>query len=200
MLDVSGCGTRDGVVEAAALAANTLLGLAQNNLVANQMENMWNTRQPKAWFGRWNEQRYPDVIFKMVAIETFGHYKYDCTCSRGSSRTYAYVTPSVDDKLINLCPRFFSSPTNGYDSQAGILIHEASHLRAGTKDVVYGRILCRLLAMFIPSWAINNADTYEYFAETPWTGVATKSFISVGRLAEYFSGWVSSLTGALVYW
>ncbi|KAG9095421.1 hypothetical protein FRC06_009815 [Ceratobasidium sp. 370] len=74
MLDINNCPQAD-VVTAAALAADTLLGLAQNNVVANQMENSWNQRQPRTWFGRWNEQRAPEVIFKMVAIETFSNYR-----------------------------------------------------------------------------------------------------------------------------
>ncbi|KAG8744222.1 hypothetical protein FRC10_010584 [Ceratobasidium sp. 414] len=127
MYDISNC-PQDDVVTAAAQAANTLLGLAQNNVVANQIENTWNMRQPKTWFGRWSQQRALDVISSLVAIDTFDNYKYDCTCSRGSPQTYAYVIRSQDPDLINLCPKFFSSLTNGYSlwklKPAGTLIHE----------------------------------------------------------------------------
>ncbi|MCB1560113.1 MAG: hypothetical protein KDI75_03295 [Xanthomonadales bacterium] len=42
---------------------------------------------------------------------------------------------------------------------------------ADTDDVVYGRLECQNLAGSDPSNAINNADSWKYFAEnTPFRG------------------------------
>jgi peptidyl-Lys metalloendopeptidase len=54
----------------------------------------------------------------------------------------------------------------GFDNRWGILIHEASHLAAGTQDFVYGPRAALLLAKQDPERAALNADNYEYFVES----------------------------------
>jgi RHS repeat-associated protein len=62
---------------------------------------------------------------------------------------------------IVLGPQFFKAPVTGRDSQAGTIVHELSHIVAGTYDFGYGTAVYALSA----DQAANNADTYEYYAE-----------------------------------
>ncbi|KAG8685920.1 hypothetical protein FRC08_012841, partial [Ceratobasidium sp. 394] len=127
-------------------------------------------------------------------------YKYDCVCKKGDpDRTFAYVNRGEDSELINLCPRFFTALTTGYNSQAGTLVHEASHLMARTRDVKYGVENCTKLALEDPGAAVNNADSYEYLTETAWP-TALESPSPSKQLVEYLSEFISSLVTAVPYW
>ncbi|HXC38409.1 MAG TPA: M35 family metallo-endopeptidase [Burkholderiales bacterium] len=83
---------------------------------------------------------------------------------------YAFVNPSVPG-VINLQPLYWTAPPVGDNSQAGIVVHEVSHLRAGTdkdetrygKEVYGKKALDR--AKTDPEWAVQNADNYEYYVE-----------------------------------
>ena len=68
---------------------------------------------------------------------------------------------------VYLCGAFWNAPPTGTDSQAGTLIHEASHFtdNGGTQDYAYGQDACMDLASSDPATAILNADSHEYFAE-----------------------------------
>jgi peptidyl-Lys metalloendopeptidase len=55
---------------------------------------------------------------------------------------------------------------DGTDSRWGILIHEASHLAANTRDHAYRPTGALRLAKDNPARAAENADNYEYFVET----------------------------------
>ncbi|MGG5822159.1 M35 family metallopeptidase [Falsiroseomonas sp. HW251] len=68
--------------------------------------------------------------------------------------------------LLGLCPAFFRASLTGFDSRWGILVHEVSHLVAGTRDHAYGRRAALALATNEPGRAAENADNYEYFVET----------------------------------
>ncbi len=90
--------------------------------------------------------------------------------------TYAYVFSDAA-YLINLCPPFFQQPTmkdlrpetergnNG--TRAGTLIHELSHFLvvAETEDHCYSRTECSEMAERDSGRALDNADSYQYFAE-----------------------------------
>ena len=41
---------------------------------------------------------------------------------------------SVPRSIIGLCPAFFRARMEGFDTRWGVLVHEASHLAAGTQD------------------------------------------------------------------
>jgi peptidyl-Lys metalloendopeptidase len=68
--------------------------------------------------------------------------------------------------LLGLCPAFFRASLTGFDSRWGILVHEVTHLAAGTRDHAYGRRAAAVLAKDEPERAAQNADNYEYFLET----------------------------------
>lgn len=76
----------------------------------------------------------------------------------------AYTSPAR--RLLGLCPAFFRAGARGFDTHWGVLIHEASHLVAGTRDHAYGPQAAAILAKEDPDRAAENADNYEYFVET----------------------------------
>ena len=70
------------------------------------------------------------------------------------------------DMVLGLCPPYFRARMDGTDSRWGILIHEASHLAANTRDHAYRPNGALVLAKENPARAAENADNYEYFVET----------------------------------
>ncbi|HYF08852.1 MAG TPA: M35 family metallopeptidase [Acetobacteraceae bacterium] len=82
------------------------------------------------------------------------------TCARGQM-AYARTTVS----LLGVCPPFFRAGWEGQDNRWGILIHEVSHIAAGTQDFAYQPRGAQALAKEDPSRAARNADNYEYFVE-----------------------------------
>ncbi|MBQ4845934.1 M35 family metallo-endopeptidase [Pseudoalteromonas sp. MMG005] len=89
---------------------------------------------------------------------------FDCGCT--SSGTFAYVYPNQPYKVY-FCGAFWNASRTGTDSQAGTIIHEVSHFNAvaGTDDHAYGHYGAKNLAISNVRKAIENADSYEYFAE-----------------------------------
>lgn len=70
------------------------------------------------------------------------------------------------DLVLGVCPPFFRARMDGTDNRWGILIHEASHLAANTRDHVYRPNGALALAKEDGLRASENADNYEYFVET----------------------------------
>jgi hypothetical protein len=68
-------------------------------------------------------------------------------------------------RTVMLCPLFFNARNDGADSRPGIIVHEMTHLAAGTGDMAYGRSAALALARKEPDRAALNADNYEYFVE-----------------------------------
>lgn len=73
----------------------------------------------------------------------------------------------ISDSTIWLCPPFWELSISGDDSQGGALIHEATHFIdiGDTNDIAGGLDECKDLAEEDPDGAINNGDSYEFFAE-----------------------------------
>lgn len=119
------------------------------------------------WFGTDEPQRRAFVtsVLNNLHNNDFTTFVYDCsTCTNPS--LFAYVYPDQFG-VVYLCPIFWKIDLAGADSQAGTLIHEASHflVNGGTQDHEYGQEDCMELARTKPQDAITNADNYEYFAE-----------------------------------
>lgn len=87
---------------------------------------------------------------------------------------FASVNPT-GGYLVKLGALFFRTPETGFDSQAGVVIHEFSHFLlagGGTIDTdssgnhIYGTEKVRELAKKKPADAQLLADAYEYLAES----------------------------------
>ena len=125
-----------------------------------------NARRYTKWFGSYTASRYDKVEgnFLKISDALFRQtITFDCGCHENY---YAYVYPS-DPYKIYLCNQFWRAPLSGTDSQMGTIVHEMSHFYvvADTDDHAYGQSSCEALAINNPSAAIDNADSYKYFAE-----------------------------------
>jgi len=82
-------------------------------------------------------------------------------CPRGR---FAYTM--TQSGAMGFCELFFRARQDGFDTAAGIVIHEVSHAAARTVDVAYSVRGAAVLAKDNPAGAATNADNYEYFVES----------------------------------
>ncbi len=135
----------------------------------------------RTWFGNWDAQRSKEVRNTISALKNHirtSKITYVCEQSGSAScrgNTYAYVYPD-DSSTIYLCPPYFDLPqlsdatfleVFNSGTRAGTIIHEMSHyVEVGdTNDSCYNRDVCSAFARTSPGRAVNNADSYQYFAE-----------------------------------
>ncbi len=139
---------------------------------SNAVALAWNAsmRPPDSlyttWFGRYNPNRYSYVManysrvyYSMWADQyTIDYTGTGCT----SSNLIAYTKPGTRE--IYLCQAFWTLPMSGLDSKIETLIHEDTHVMAGTFDTRYGITNCEALAKSNPFAAVHNADNYGFYA------------------------------------
>lgn len=82
-------------------------------------------------------------------------------CPRGR---FAYTM--TQSGAMGFCELFFRARQDGFDTAAGIVIHEVSHAAARTRDIAYSIRGAAVLAKEDPASAATNADNYEYFVES----------------------------------
>ena len=76
-------------------------------------------------------------------------------------------TYRIDEgQVFGACPPFFLARMDGTGTRWGILVHEATHFAAETRDHAYGRNDSLALARTDGMRAAENADSYRYFVET----------------------------------
>lgn len=122
--------------------------------------------QFQRWFGAYDPRRVLWVreTFRSIARELGGPIPVGVDSRR---RVYAYVLRN-GQKKIYLGGLFWKrAGSAGYNSRPGVLIHELAHLvRSAVADQEYGTRESEELAKRTPERAVQNADSYEYFAET----------------------------------
>jgi len=144
--------------------------------------NVTDSDEYRRWFGKYTVASAERVRANFKSIFTAirsGRVTVACDpvtpdgCENG---TYAWVY-NDEPYLLHLCPPFFTLPTmaelnpDNEDSEngtrEGTIIHEISHFRrvAGTDDNCYSRDECAELADNDVSAVLENADSYQYFAE-----------------------------------
>ncbi|GIE78012.1 peptidase M35 [Actinoplanes philippinensis] len=144
-----------------------------NAATYSQKSQTWLAANPSGggayttWFGTYSSSRFTRVTSaysKITSELTSKTLTLDCTSNEDY---YAYVYPD-QPYVIYLCNAFWTAPATGTDSKAGTLIHESSHftVNGGTDDHAYGQTAARQLAASNPANAVDNADNYEYFAES----------------------------------
>jgi hypothetical protein len=110
---------------------------------------------------------------------------------------FAFVYPT-NPYMVYVCGGFWSAALTGTDSRAGTLIHEITHFTvvAGTDDYAYGQSAAMALAVSNANQAVDNADSYEYFAEnTPVTTDNAPAY-TIDALALDFGTQLLGTTGA----
>ncbi|KAF8723459.1 hypothetical protein AX14_009243 [Amanita brunnescens Koide BX004] len=134
----------------------------------------------ETWFGAYVES------LKMTVTSVYSNIeggpmraRYDLTtCTDESS--YAYVVSDDPTRTIYLCPMFWKAPLVGINSQAGTIVHELTHFKdyGNTWDWAYGVVNCKALAIAARHLTVQNADSYEYFAEVMGSNTASGVFFS----------------------
>ena len=164
----NGCDARQQqqLVEATS-AAETITGEALRSLLELSVAERPGSPRYTAWFGAHDATRYAlvaDNFARILDSLADATLNYDCTCDEPG--VYAFVRP-INLHDVFLCPTFFAVSVLGTDSRAGTLVHELSHFTAlaGTDDHAYGQDAAAVLAGTDPTLAVDNADSYEYFAE-----------------------------------
>ena len=121
----------------------------------------------RSWFGTFDTGGYATALRHFQSIRSvFADHTitFDCACLPEHQSAYAYVFP-WEAYTIHVCNAFWRAPAKWEDSKGGTLIHESSHfaVNGGTDDHVYGRSGAK--SSIEPHNAVDNADSYEYFAE-----------------------------------
>ena len=88
-----------------------------------------------------------------------------CGTAESCGNRPIFAIANLTRRSVMLCPLFFNAQNEGADSRPGVMVHEMSHLAAGTGDMAYGRSAALALARKEPDRAALNADNYEYFVE-----------------------------------
>jgi peptidyl-Lys metalloendopeptidase len=136
----------------------------------------------ETWFGKFTSQNSELVrsnLKSIVSAIRTGSVTAVCDsvgpdgCEAG---TFAWVYPDEPFE-VHFCPQFFEMPSmtdyrpgaakdeNG--TREGTVVHEISHFQraASTDDNCYARDVCADMAIRSPQDAVENADSYQYFAE-----------------------------------
>ncbi|KAF9558382.1 deuterolysin M35 metalloprotease, partial [Agrocybe pediades] len=155
------------VIQNAIVAATALVDDAAACLQPMQLPSPRYT----TWFGAWDATRKMLVPkrFSQIQTNSFAEFLYDCSTSTELD-IMAYVDPmSIFGKIMMyLGNAFWNCPVVGTNSQAGTIIHEASHFifNGATYDFAYGHDRCRALTLkYGPNIAVMNADSLQFFAE-----------------------------------
>lgn len=88
-----------------------------------------------------------------------------CGTAEACGNRPVFAIANLTRRTVMLCPMFFQARNEGADSRPGVIVHEMTHLAAGTGDMAYGRSAALALARKEPDRAALNADNYEYFVE-----------------------------------
>lgn len=159
-------------------ATEEITNVARNDLASLVGDARLNSPRYRNWFGEYSSERFQTVLNTFNSASNVlanERIEFDCRCDEAG--LYAYVFPS-DPYRIYPCPNFWAATLTGTDSRAGTVLHELTHFPSinGTDDFEYGKTSVALLASTNPDQAVNNADSYEYFAEnTP--GLAISNFL-----------------------
>ena len=142
------------------------------------------------WFGAYDAGRWTHVqttfaaVGALLAADVVRVTCGDPACGGG---TYSFVYPTDPTHRFYACDLFWTAPATGADSKAGTLVHEYTHFDdvAATEDHAFGRTDAEDLAINHPEQAVDNADSYEAFAENEPASadVAPEVVASVERLA-----------------
>jgi len=206
---VTGCGANAGAVTAAYSAAKQLatnaiqyIGAHTTPIAGDPDGNTVFTPSARSiyWLGQSEPVQSNDGVdgrpghYSYVRIiDTYfgtanGMPKFTCGCPTGTSPSVAAVAEAnftvvgadYSNAEIKLCPKFFTLPLSGTDSQAGTIIHEMTHfaisytwspsvtyVEEGTGDYLDGSTYssAHQVALNNPTEAVRNANNYQYFFE-----------------------------------
>ena len=119
------------------------------------------------WFGAYTTTRankVKDVYQKCRSGIGGNTVTYNIKPSDCEPYWYAYTYHG--SKTVYLCHIYFEDPIacrNSGTSKEGTLVHEWTHAFGYTDDYVYGEFGVKDLAKSDPDYAVDNAETYEFY-------------------------------------
>lgn len=120
----------------------------------------------RTWFGTASPEKVrARLVRTLERLRPERRPHWTCGSAESCGNRPVFAIANITRGSVNLCPMFFNARNEGADSRPGVIIHEASHLAAGTGDIAYGRSAAMALARKEPERAALNADNYEYFVE-----------------------------------
>lgn len=137
----------------------------------------------ETWFGPGVKHDDVRAVFASVYKGMAGGLEFVRDDDPKKQNTFAYVRPSdlTTPRRVYLCAAFWKHGKIEWtrsgaawsrkdhrdcnDNPLGVIVHELTHLFAGTDDHAYGRTNCQNLARTNPNAARMNADSYEYYCE-----------------------------------
>lgn len=120
-------------------------------------------RHLRTWFG--DGVRPANVRARLVAVAAVLQSQRRPRVYCGTQACGSFARSWRGHNTITLCTLFFRARSSGTDARFGVIIHELSHLVAGTVDHVYGPRAALALAAQDSNLAMQNADNLEYFVE-----------------------------------
>lgn len=132
----------------------------------------------KRWFGGPegdSDETVKAIYDEIASLLEFNIFWCANRTNIGKEDTVAFVLRDSSREVFIMGAFFFDAPTSGFDSQAGSLVHEASHQSTqaevldrdvtGDGDPDYGTENAEQLARTRPEDARRTGDNLEYFAE-----------------------------------
>lgn len=124
----------------------------------------------KEWFGQDDKEAkgiIMDRIGKVLKVCTKLTVEHFSVISNKKEKRELYASSCMNDNdcKIFLGDKFWGREGCFEKSKAGVIIHELSHYNdiGNTEDVIYGKDRCLGLAKEHPSFALINAESFEYF-------------------------------------
>lgn len=135
----------------------------------------------KVWLGIVDKaavEKLVERLSKMFSATAGVTYRCSTQSTKKNHGLFASILPSGKVGML-LGPSFWQSSDGGFDSKAGVMIHEISHLSiAGgannyppNEEEIYGKDLVLKLAKTLPSKAQNNAESIQLFVEASYYGL-----------------------------
>lgn len=127
----------------------------------------------RVWFGAKNSAELQKVRQTLVNARAFlKGATFRCPLTTQKRRVYASVQPDKSFK-IEFGSVFFDAPNTGFNSRAGVIVHELTHfaLVGGTGDPAVGVEAARKLATTNAALAQRSAENFEYFVEATAFGL-----------------------------
>ncbi|EJD36674.1 zincin [Auricularia subglabra TFB-10046 SS5] len=155
------------VIETATHNADALVHNATAYLAAHPFTSV--TARYHAWFGvapTFAQHSRVSTIFATMNDTSFTLHEYTCvpeTQCAGLVTDAAYTTPWTPGRVF-VCPKYFSRTAT---AQAGLLVHLATQWATvgDTGHWAIGEENSKSLALRNPFLAVDNGDSFEYFAE-----------------------------------
>lgn len=166
------------VAEAAMAKARDAL---RKTVAALQAKDPQAIDMAKIWLGVTDSNASGKLVERLLKMSVVtGGVTYRCSnqSTKENHGLFASILPSGKVGML-LGPSFWKSGDSGFDSKAGVMIHEISHLSiaGGTNTIppyeeeIYGKELVIKLAKTLPIKAQNNAESIQLFVEAYYYGL-----------------------------